>query len=334
VNFRRWRGKNKPFIRFLEQILPEIFGSASYYGIGKILRQYSNFPAFLPLPVNVQHGYVGGGVHRHDARRDAPENWFWDEYTRKSHMKAFPGIKGRTVGAPFLYLLRNINYSSLQKTEKSGTIVFPSHSSALVTVSADFGAFAQQLEQLPDDFHPITVCAYHIDLDRGVYQPFIDKGFKVVINGRSLYEKAFQDNFIDNAKDKKFAISNKICTALFFANALGLISYQLGPASVSEICDPHYLETIKKDKLEKYNATVEEYFTFPDAEYEVQKKFVLQQLGQDHMLSPEEMNKLLWSHAISIKYAVVLIKITVLSLLFRLKKFLRIPSIRFFGKSV
>ena len=314
--------------------MPEIFGSASYYGIGKILKQYSNFPAFLPLPVNVQHGYVGGGVHRHDARRDAPENWFWDEYTRKSHMKSFPGIKGRTVGAPFLYLLRNINYSSLQQTEKSGTIVFPSHSSALVTASADFNAFAEQLEQLPDEFHPVTVCAYHIDLDRGVYQPFIEKGFKVVTNGRNLYEKAFQDNFIKNAKDKKFAISNNICTALCFSNALGLISYRLGPDFYIESKDPHFQEVYRRDKAEKYRAYIGEYFIFPDAEYDVQKKMVLRLLGQDHMLSPEEMNKLLWSHAISIKYAVVLIKITVLSCLFRLKAFLGIPSIRSFRKGL
>ena len=312
--------------------MPEIFGSASYYGIGKILKQYSNFPAFLPLPVNVQHGYVGGWVHRHDARRDAPENWFWDEYTRKSHEKSFAGIKGRTVGAPFLYLLRNINYSSLQLEEKRGTIVFPAHSSALVKVSADFKAFAEQLERLPDEFHPITVCAYHIDLDRGIYQPFIDKGFKLVTNGSSLYEKAFQDNFINNSKDKKFAISNNICTALLFSNALGLHSYLLGPGIRLDSKDPHFQGVDQRDNAKKYRIEIAEYFTFPHADYEAQKKMVLKLLGQDHMLSSQEMNKLLWNHALSLKYILVLLKTPVLSVLFRLKAFLRIPSIRSLGK--
>ena len=306
--------------------MPEIFGSASYYGIGKILKQYSNFPVHLPLPVNVQHGIVGMRVSKHDALQNAPENWYWDKETFKAHLNFFPEIKGRTVGAPFLYLLRYLNYSRLPQSERSGTMVFPSHSSALIKVSSDFESFADQLSELPEKFHPITVCAYHIDFERGDYQPFIDRGYEIVTNGSSLYDTTFLYNFISNVKDKKFAISNSNSSSLYFSNALGVMAFQLGPDPDIDHKDPN-ITGIALSKEEQYGlGGFQEYFAFPNANYEVQHKLVAHLLGQDYLLSPRELKRLLWRNAFTIKYVVTMIKSVALFFLIPLKNFLRIPS--------
>jgi hypothetical protein len=286
----------------------EIFGSASYYGIGKILKEYSRFPVFLPLPVNIQHGFVGERVSSHDARRDAPENWFWDEKTFRLHIDSFPEIKGRTVGAPFLYLLRLVEYSELPANEKKGSIVFPSHSSAFVKVSADFNSFADQLGRLTEEFHPITICAYHIDLERGDYQPFIDRGYQVVTNGRSLYDESFLRNFLVNVKDKKYAISNIISSSLFFSNALGVISYRMGPVPDFDNKDPHlkHIE-IKKEEQRDWDE-LGRYFVFPKVDFQFQRSCVDRILGKDLLLAPDQMRKLLWRNFFSIKYILMIFK--------------------------
>lgn len=308
--------------------MPEIFGSASYYGIGKILRQYSDFPVWLPLPVNVQHGFLGRRVTAHDALKGAPENWYWDEETLKSHLKFYPEITGRTVGAPFLYLLRCINHSRPRSDERSGTIVFPAHSSAYMRVSSDFDLFASQLSALPEKYHPITVCAYHIDFERGDYKPFVDRRFEIVTNGDSLYDTSFLYNFIKNVKYKKYAISNSHSSALYYSSALGLIAYFMGPAFDVDDNDPNTggvdLNREEQSCIDQFR----EYFAFPNAEFEMQQKCAMQILGQDYLLDPGEMKRLLWRNTITIKYFITMMKRVLFFFLIPLKKFLRIPSFR------
>lgn len=313
--------------------MPEIFGSASYYGIGKILKQYSNFPVCLPLPVNVQHGIVGRGVSEHDALKNAPENWYWDEETFKSHLRFFPGIKGRTVGAPFLYFLRCINYSRPRLAERSGTIIFPAHSSAFVKVSSDFNSFADQISELPEKFHPITVCAYHIDFERGDYQPFIDRGFEIVTNGNNLYDTNFLYNFISNVKGKKFAISNSHTSALYFSSALDLIAYQLGPVPDVDNKDPHMMFIDLNKEGQDGLGGLRGCFAFSNEDFEKQRKYVMQVLGQDCLLDPKEMKMLLWRQTFTLKYVIALFRAFTFFFLISLKKFLRIPKFRPFKEN-
>lgn len=313
--------------------MPEIFGSASYYGIGKILKQYSNFPVCLPLPVNVQHGIVGRKVSEHDALQGAPENWYWDRETCEFHISAFPGVKGRKVGAPFLYLLQYINYSKHPMAQRSGTIVFPSHSSAFVKVSADFSTFADQLNELPEKYHPITVCAYHIDFERGDYQPFIDRGFKIVTNGNSIYDTTFLYNFIDNVKDKRFSIANHISTSLYLSSAMGVVSCQMGPTPDFDNKDPHLIGVDLNKEEQRDLDEFARFFPFPDEDYKIQQKFVAEMLGQDYLLSPEEMKKLLWRNVVSIKYVIGLFKFGFITPIIFLKRFLRTSMFPRFKKS-
>jgi len=314
--------------------LPEIFGSASYYGIGKILRQYSNFPAFLPLPVNVQHGFLGRRVTQHDALKTAPENWYWDEGTLKSHLKFFQGITGRTVGAPFLYLLGSINYSQFSFAERSGTIVFPAHSSAFVKVSSDFNSFADQLSQLPEEFHPITVCAYHIDFERGDYQPFIDRGYEIVTNGNSLYDSSFLYNFINNVKDKKFTISNSHSSTLYYSSAMGVMAYHLGPVPEVDHRDPHKMDADLQGDEKHCLDGFREFFAFPNANFKIQHNFVMEMLGQDYLLDPKEMKKLLWRKTFTFKYLVALLRTLMFCSLAPLKKSLRRLGFSLFKENV
>ncbi len=165
--------------------MKEFYSSVTYYGIGKIIKKYANFPEKLPLPVGIQHGWTIF-PSKHDARSDAAENWYWSNEIEQKYQQKYQGLNTKAIGAPFLYLLKIINYSELPLSQRKGSIVFPSHSSALIGMECDFHEYAAMLDSLPDEYKPITVCIYHLDRDKGLDKPFLERGFEVITNGTNL----------------------------------------------------------------------------------------------------------------------------------------------------
>ena len=271
----------------------EFYSSVNYYGIGKIVKKYAGFPEQIPFPAGIQHGWTIF-TGKHDALYDVAENWYWSDEIEQKYQKKFESLNTRVVGAPFLYLLKIMNYSELSLSERKGSIVFPSHSSALIGMECDFNEYADLLDRLPDEYKPITVCIYHLDRDKGLDQPFVEKGFEVVINGTNLYETNFLKNYVLNTQTKKYAFSNQMTSALLFASAMGLTSYFYGPSFVTKSVDPNYQDVDYTKHHRQWESTYNKYFAFPNCDLEAQKKLTAQELGMDKILSPSQMRWLLW----------------------------------------
>jgi hypothetical protein len=193
--------------------LKELVGSVNYYGTEKIFRKYCGYSRWLPLPVSMQHGWSLLPV-RHDALRNVGENWYWSKEIESAYMKNFPGIKTRAVGAPFLYHLKNIGYQEMPYKERKGSIVFPAHSSKYVSVNFNYEMYANMLNDLPDEYKPLTICLYHLDQEKGMDLPFREKGFIVVNNGSNLDQEDFLSNYVDNTRDKRYSFFNDPTSAL------------------------------------------------------------------------------------------------------------------------
>lgn len=295
--------------------MKEFYGGCTYYGIGKSIKKYANFPSFIPLPVEIQHGWVNV-AYKHDARFDVAENWYWSKRIEQKYLEKFEGLNTRAVGAPFLYLLKIINYSQLPLSKRKGSIVFPSHSSALIGMECDFDEYAGMLEHLPDMYKPITVCMYHLDRDKELDKPFLKRGFEVVNNGTNLYETKFLENYIQNAKDKKYAFSNQMTSALLFASAMGLTSFFYGPSFFTKSTDSTNHEGIDYTKHHRqWESEYSKYFGFPNCNLEAQKKIAATELGKEQMLSPSQMRLLLWRLVFKKPYLVKVLKKSIESLL-------------------
>ncbi|WP_295437995.1 hypothetical protein [uncultured Thiodictyon sp.] len=270
--------------------MQEYYPSLTYYGIGAIIRKYSSFPTFLPLPVSIQHGW-DIAPNAHDAREDAPENWYWSCNLEAQYQQSYPRVKTRAIGAPFLYLLKSVEYEPARKSERKGSIVFPSHSSDLVEMKCDFDKYAAMLASLPDLYKPITVCLYYIDKERGFDRPFLRHGFDVVSNGANLYEAQFLLNFIYNTRGKRFSFSNQMTSALLFASAMGLTSFFWGPEFTVNNEDPHWQHLDYSHYFRTWEANFAPYFTFPVCDFDEQIRCVDVELGRRNLLSPAEMRK-------------------------------------------
>lgn len=271
----------------------EIFGSVPYYGAGHIIREYARFPRSLPLPVSIQHGW-SFTTSAFDARDDAPENWYWSRTIETQYKKKYPHVRTRAVGAPFLYLLRNIRYSPKPLEHRKGSIVFPSHSAPLIKMDCDFDEYARMLLELPSQFKPITVCMYYLDMERGLEEPFRRAGFEIVTNGTQPKSADFLCNFIKNSQSRRFAFANQMTSALLYASALGLQAFYYGPKFSVESHDPGYQHLDYNLLHRKWEETYEQYFKYPDCDQILQHRLAMSILGYDCILTRRQMFVLLW----------------------------------------
>lgn len=285
--------------------MKELYSGVDYYGLGEIIKEYANFPKFLPLPVGIQHGWTSL-IHTHDVRYDAAENWFWTRDLEIKYQIKFKGLNTRTVGSPFLYLLRNLCY--VEPLEKKGSIVFPAHSSKLCRVEYDFEEYALMLNSLPDEYKPITICMYHLDMDQKKEIPFLKRGFKIVKNGNSLCDNNFLKNFVANAHGKKYAFSNQVTSALVFASAMGLTSFFCATKLVIADDDPECKTLEFLEELRAWEDNASQYFQFNNYNSQQQKQFALSELGQEFLLSARDMNIILYRCLFSKYYFYKLIR--------------------------
>lgn len=273
--------------------MKEFFREATYYGTGKIMRLYSGFPGFLPLPVSIQHGWAMSTSPVH-AIKDAPENWYWSVEAEARYANAYPTISTRTSGAPFLYLLRLLNYQPLPVEEQQGSIVFPSHSTFQIGMVCDFDQYAAALVALPAQYHPITVCLYYTDYNQGLAEPFLRQGLPVVTNGPTHLDDNFLWNFMRNVHGKRYIFSNQMSSSLLFGVAMNLTAHFWGPEF--QVFNPNKFWE-HRDFNQYHRAWEEQFkdvFRFLDPDPALQKRAVAAELGQDRLLSPREMQRLLW----------------------------------------
>lgn len=287
--------------------MKEFYETVTYYGMDKIMRQYAAFPRRLPLPVSIQHGWTlaTGPGHAVEA---AAENWYWSVMIEEKFRSAYPKITTRTVGAPFLYLLKLLAYAPLWPDQQKGSIVFPSHSTPRITMTCDFDVYASMLAELPAQYQPITVCLYYSDFEQGLEAPFLRKGFQVISNGASRYDPDFLWNFVHNTHGKRFAFSNQMTSALLFAGAMGLTAYFWGPEFSAHNPNPYWQGRDYTHYHRLWEDRYRDIFRFPESNQLDQQAVVKNELGINQMLTPRQMRNLLWRLTCRPKYLCQLLK--------------------------
>jgi hypothetical protein len=281
--------------------MKEFHQTAEFYGHASILRRYARFPDFLPVPVGVQHGW-----HLIPEAADVIENGVtgvWSDRIRKQYMDGYTGASFRAIGAPFLYLLKRLNFTPPPPGQRSGTIVFPAHSTHQLHADYDYCRYAEMLQALPERYHPISVCMYYTDLRNNRQIEFEKAGFRILSNGSSRTDPEFLVRMIENMKYHRYAMANQMTTALLYAVRLGLRAYYFGPQytvtnSGNEFWEKHNInETERRSERERMR-----YFQFPDADGDEQRAFAETELGERHLMSRAGMTYLLWKNALHIRY--------------------------------
>src|SRR3569832_14339 len=258
-----------------------MYPGAGFYGIREIFLAYAGLPRFLPLPVAVQHGWQCSG-HAFEASAKPPEIWVWSPRMAAEVEVYYPAKRIRVVGSFYCYLKRLMK-NELPQVEKRGSICIPPHSSHFTSTDYPIEEFVRQLDKLGDEFKPITVMLYYLDMNSQTVDMYESFGFKVVSNG-SLFDECFLRRFVHNVYDKQHCLFSDLGSGVFFAADMGLnlVRFDIESRFVNRGNEHTTDEYISKAKMfdEEFFRSLGE--TRPSSE-----------LGESYMLSPGEMRKLI-----------------------------------------
>jgi tetratricopeptide (TPR) repeat protein len=225
-------------------------GLNEFYGHSLIIKQYCGYPENLPLPLVIQHGSDAYYNLFEITTEYLFDYWVWDEAVKDMNINKYhlPPQTIHVLGSPFIYLADEVK-PSLPVCERKGTIAFPQHSTPCAPAREGFQEYARQLQALPDQFHPITVCLHPYDISQGLHIPFQENGFTVIScvpdvlayyedivkNPRLFwqiytqsYSPSYLTNFINYCADKKYATANFSSTPTYYSIYLGLEFFWYG----------------------------------------------------------------------------------------------------------
>jgi hypothetical protein len=274
------------------------FSEARNYGFNIILKEYAQFPRWLPLPCHFEHGWTPlPEALESDIRVKKPLMLVFSK-RRFKDWKRRSKIPAVIMGSPFIHY-KNL-HKLKRKEDAKGTIAFPSHSTYDLKIHFDIEKFCKALKRLPKDFHPITICLFWIDyVDKAdIYRKF---GFKVVTAGPKFTNSTnFVKNYYDILSNHRYAVSNEIGSYTFYAVDFGLPFFIAGEAPLLENESKRDANVAEASYLDDYlwgNKTMNLFRTGPVKQISMaQQQFVAKEMGTNDCLSSDKLNKLLWKY--------------------------------------
>lgn len=272
------------------------YSEHTIYGINLIIKDYAHFPRFLPLPCHLEHGWTPlSNPLVSDLEVDKPIMLVFSR-RRLEAWKAAGKSPAYIMGAPFAHY-RKI-HKITKKPNSTGTVVFPSHSTANTKAKFDVEKFCRELKGLPQEFHPITICLFwpdFIDGNADIYRRF---GFSVTTAGpRFKKGLIFVKNFYNILSRHKYATSNEVGSFTFYAVDLKIPFFITGetPLNINMGGNKDIGKTATVIGEPYGKRAVEIFSTGPITKITpIQERFVAEEIGANDCLSPMQMNKLLW----------------------------------------
>lgn len=268
-----------------------MYPGAQFYGIGKTLLAYAGLPAFLPFPVALQHGWQRH-AHAFEASANPPEIWVWSPRMAAEMEAFYPAKRIRAIGSFFCYLKPQM-IDFLPEVEKKGSICIPPHSSHSATTEYSAEEFARRLAELGDEYKPITVMLYYLDMNSTTVEMYEKLGFNVVTNG-SLFDEDFLKRFMCNVYDKQYCVFSDLGTGVVFAADMGLslVHFDIESRVVS-----HGNAYITDEYISKTKAFDEEFLR------SLNTSLLSSEFGESCLLSPSELRKLILRNYITWQFA-------------------------------
>ena len=208
---------------------PEL-DSNSLYRTKTIIREYSGFPSLLPIIAHYQHGWLVGFPFLETDYINAKQKglmFVFNKRNQEEWKKQFD-VKAIIIGAPFCHYRRMYNIEKDSKA--SGTLAFPAHLSTNKQIKTVFDkiTYLENLFDLPEEYHPITICSYFNEFSD--WQELKNKSkfnFNLVTSGHSWSDN-FPANFYNILKKHKFVTSNNYGSHILYSIDFGLPFFFLG----------------------------------------------------------------------------------------------------------
>jgi len=200
-----------------------------------------------------------------------------------------------------------VRFTGRRSIDAKGTIVFPSHSTKGAHYDYNVEEFCNKLRDLPEKFHPITICLREEDIS--VWQKdvvFRKYGFDVVTSG-SASDESFLDRFYSIMKNHKYSASNILATSTVLAMDLGLLFFLIEDidatlkVKVSAEKEKNVLlqSNIPSEKLHgNTGENLGEIFRMENIDElaQAQKSFLEKETGENFSVTPKELRKIILNY--------------------------------------
>lgn len=268
---------------------------SSIYGSEELIKDYAQYPSFLPLPVHYEHGWTPlSEPLKSDFRTKKPTMLVFSERRKKAWVEK--GTSKNVVVSSSPMILYKIKHQIEKSKSAQGTIVFPAHSTLNITAEYNFSDFCEKLSSLPDKYQPVVICLHWQDMKKGIDEKYKKKGFKVVTAG-DMYNKEFSKNFYEILRSYSYSASNEIGSYTFYSINLN-IPFFLIDENVKRVNngeDPNVV--VGEFSLDNFDIVSKAKKLFKEKQYFVtkdQKDFVNEELGIEKIPNPQELKHILY----------------------------------------
>lgn len=201
------------------------FWTAEIYGFGLQISRYGFYPYCLPLCIYTDHGPgYRDAIPIHEIESSAPIQLYHSQNSVRL-WQSVTAKKAYCLYSPFAFYRRRTGASIA--SDAKGTIAFPAHSTPSIDEVGGFEKYIEQLKQLPEKYHPVTICMHMHDIQKGAHMDFIREGFEVVTAGNSL-DQRFIERFYEIISSHQFATSNTPGSYLYYCVEMGIPFFVYG----------------------------------------------------------------------------------------------------------
>lgn len=291
----------------------EAYWPNNVYGVAKNIKRYitegtNTNVELLSLPAVTRHGihfemYGHKDLHPYEFPTGDKSVEFktalsWPKFMDPIYIRNLGENKVLKTASPFVYSYENWKRSRSQTTERIGTLFFPRHSTKSRVVVTDYKKMWKQLEQLPDEMKPVKVCVFHADVDLGVADDAISRGYETFCCGHVL-DQTFHWRLLDLLSTVKYACSQKITSNAIYATLSG-VHYFLLDAKMKYINVDQFKVLRMKDgddyqgALQHKREVTNQFQSINEDDYPNRLITAHRLLGYDRKVSPQEyLNQLL-----------------------------------------
>jgi hypothetical protein len=199
--------------------------TSEVYGFGKHLRVYGRYPKKWPLLVNNDHGFALSDLPQ---KSDLESTALVHLAHSKRRAKAWREVSKKTcfvIFSPFVFYRRNNKVA--QGRDATGTLAFPAHTTPNIDDLSNVENYIKQLLDLPEIYHPISVCLHYHDVNKGLHKVFAKYSIPVYCAGHPMDLK-FTERFYDILRKFKFSTSNTIMSCLLYSTEMGIPHFIYG----------------------------------------------------------------------------------------------------------
>lgn len=222
----------------------------------------------------------------------------WPHFMDPIYIRNLGEDKVLKTASPFVYSLENWKRYRSQTQERKGTLFFPRHSTKSRIVVTDYKKMWKQLEELPEYMKPVKVCVFHADVDLGVADDAISRGYETFCCGH-VYDQTFHWRLLDLFSTVKYACSQKITSNAIYATLSG-VHYFLLDAKMKYINVDQFKILRMKDgddpqgALQHKRQVTDQFKLLDEDDYPNRLNTAHRLLGYDRKVSPQEyLNQLL-----------------------------------------